>query len=78
MSSDIKRMKEKAREESLDAKMNNILADITGIDDKIQRLSKQRETLVRSYEKLKDTKIIKEAQIAASNLNWENGKWLWI
>lgn len=67
-------MKEAAREESIEAKMKHILADITSIDDKMKRLSKQRECLVTRYEELKDAKLIRDAKACSTEQDWEKGK----
>lgn len=65
-----------AREESIEAKMKNILADVASIDEKAKRLAKQREKLMLAYEKLKDAKIIKDAQTSILEQNWQEGMYI--
>lgn len=73
MSADIKRLKEIAREESIEAKMKHILADIGSIDEKVKRLTKQRETLMQRYEELKDAKLIRDAKNCSTEQDWAKG-----
>lgn len=74
MSAEIKRMREIAREASLEAKMKHILGDISGIDDKMKRLAKQRETLMQRYEELNDAKLVRDAQTISVDKDWEKGE----
>lgn len=73
MSADIRHLKEAARDESLEAKMKHILADIAAIDEKAKRLAKQREKLMLRYEELKDAKLIRDAQAVIVDNDWDRG-----
>lgn len=74
MSTDDKKIKELAREDNIEAKLRNTLAQISSVDDKILRLSKHREKLVSRYEELKDEKIIRDARACTLDVDFENGK----
>lgn len=74
MAFDYKKLKEKAREYSIEAKMKHILADIGVIDEKMKRLSKQREKLTVVYEGLKDQKIIRDAKATCLADDWQQGE----
>lgn len=74
MSADIRQLKEAARDESLEAKMKHILADIASIDEKAKRLARQREKLMLHYEALKDAKLIRDAKTVIVDKDWEHGK----
>lgn len=67
-------MREFAREEGLEAKMKNILADIAAIDEKAKRLAKQREKLMLRYEELKDAKLIRDSESCIVKEDWDQGK----
>lgn len=73
MSADIRQLKEAARDETLEAKMKHILADIAAIDEKAKRLAKQREKLMLRYEELKDAKLIRDAQAVIVDQDWDRG-----
>ncbi|XP_031620105.1 ATP-dependent DNA helicase Q1-like [Contarinia nasturtii] len=77
MSADIRHLKESAREDSFEAKMQKILDDVDAIDEKIKRLGKQREKLMINYEKLKDAKIMKDAYTSILDENWERENFEW-
>lgn len=77
MSANIREMKEMARQESLEAKMKHILADITSIDERLSRLNRQREKLMCRYEELKETKLLMDAKAVSTKEHteeWEQGK----
>lgn len=67
-------MRESAREEGLEAKMKNILADIAAIDEKAKRLAKQREKLMLRYEEIKDQKLIRDTESCIVKEDWNRGK----
>lgn len=73
MEVDYKKMKENAREQSIEAKMKHILADIAIIDDKMKRLSKQREKLTVVYEGLQDQKLVRDAKATCLSKDWQQG-----
>lgn len=75
MSANHKRSKEVPRDDSIEAKMKYILADITSIEEKTKRLAEKREVLVQQYEKLKDAKLIRDAKSCDRTVeqDWENG-----
>lgn len=77
MSANKKRSKENpmspSQEKSIEAKMKNILAEITAIDAKAIRLAKSREILLQKYEELKDAKLIRDAKSCSVEQDWENG-----
>lgn len=73
MSADIRQLKEAARDETLEAKMKHILADIAAIDEKAKRLAKQREKLMLRYEEIKDAKLIRDAQAVIVDQDWGRG-----
>lgn len=73
MSVDFKRLKEQAREDSIEAKMKHILADVSGIEEKMKRLAKQREVLLQRLEELKDAKLIRDTQIVSDVDKWGKG-----
>lgn len=76
MSANIRDMKEMARQESLEAKMKHILADITSIDERLSRLNRQREKLMCRYDELKETKLLMDAKAVNTKEyteEWEQG-----
>lgn len=67
-----------ARQESLEAKMKNILADVASIDERLKRLSRQREKLMMRYEELNETKLMKDAKAICTKdhaQEWEKGNY---
>lgn len=74
MSTKAKRSKEMPRDEMpIEAKMKNILAEITSIDEKTKQLAKKRDTLMQQYEELKDAKVIRDTMACSVEQDWENG-----
>lgn len=73
MSANVKRSKEMPREECIETKMKDILAKITGLDEKMKRLAQHRETLLQQYEELKDAKLIRDAQACCVEQDWDHG-----
>lgn len=57
----------------LETKMRNILNEISVIDDKLTRINRNRERLVKSYEKLKNEKLIRDASFCVNDQDWDHG-----
>lgn len=67
-----------ARQESLEAKMKHILADIASVDERMHRMAKQREKLMHRYEELKESKLLHEARAINTKeqeRDWEKGNY---
>lgn len=77
MSADVRELKEMARQESIEAKMKHILADVASIDERLKRLYHQREKLMSRYDELKETKLLHDARASCTKENeeeWSKGK----
>lgn len=69
----VKSNSSKHKSDNVDVNIENVLAEIADIDEKIQKLSRRRQTLVSQYDELKDSKILQQCEVALNEEDWEKG-----
>lgn len=60
-------------DDNLDMEMDSILVEISAIDTDVVKLKRRRQHLVAKYEKLKETKMIKDSAAVSLNEDWARG-----